>query len=129
MEQESSSLNSLLFNGSYLLRLVFPLCVNFLSILRPDTETGFEKVFGGLQHVPIFGISFSICFPAVVILISTATYFNVYGKALKFLQLSDFDDNHSDEIEVKLGRALFARQNRIESRFNDGFETRMPLLK
>jgi hypothetical protein len=96
----------LLFNASFILRLVFPLGINFFSTTLIDRgeNTSFEKAIGQINVVPILGIItvqfstlFLICYlgqkfnlfvPIVISVLCLATFFNFYGRILRLLQIT-----------------------------------------
>lgn len=57
------------------------------------------KAFGNLKIVPILGMDFPTYFPIALVLLCAFNLFDVYGKIMRFLGLtqfsfdSDFNDN------------------------------------
>ncbi len=75
---------SLLQAALILARLCAPLCFNFLFLAKltdSDTpKTEFVKFMGTMKVVPIFGTSFFMYFPIILILIVLSNFFNVWSE-------------------------------------------------
>lgn len=101
--------NSLLFNASLLLRLNFPMCLNFLNLLRVS-DSSFQRAFGHMDVVPVLGDSFNVYFPVLVLVFCVISYGNVLGKMLKCLGASAFDQDSS--IVIAEGKLIVQRHKR-----------------
>lgn len=84
-----SEANSLLFNASYILRLVFPIGVNVFSMTKDDRgqTTAFESVLGVMNVVPLLGEKFNLFVPIVISVFCFITLANFYGRILRCLQV------------------------------------------
>lgn len=86
--------SSLLFNSQYLGRLQFILGYNFLLCLnysKVDKEVQFNNIMSEVETIPLFGKSFILYSPILMILISILTYFNVVARILKFFNIENED--------------------------------------
>eukprot|EP00468_Gymnochlora_sp_CCMP2014_P002413 CAMPEP_0167760150 /NCGR_PEP_ID=MMETSP0110_2-20121227/11428_1 /TAXON_ID=629695 /ORGANISM="Gymnochlora sp., Strain CCMP2014" /LENGTH=438 /DNA_ID=CAMNT_0007646633 /DNA_START=270 /DNA_END=1586 /DNA_ORIENTATION=+ len=94
---------SLLFNGTYLLRIFAPIGFNFVSMLVDDDDaTAFGRVMGDMEVVPFFGSAFNSYLPILISIFSLCTFFNVYYRLLKFLGIEQFSystTNDQDRLE------------------------------
>jgi hypothetical protein len=81
---QQSPPSSLIFNGEYFSRLQFPLGYNFLMILNaPRTSmTSFEGLMTNITLVPVFGTSFQVYVPILMVVIALFTIFNLYARIL-----------------------------------------------
>ncbi|KAF9579356.1 hypothetical protein BGW38_004420 [Lunasporangiospora selenospora] len=90
---------SLLFFGSYLCRLTFPLVYNYLTIsaVGKDDSTEFSRYMGKIDMVPFLG-EFNYYMPYVILVPTLITLFNVFAKMFAVCSISDnFFDNDDDE--------------------------------
>jgi len=115
---QNSDTNSLLFLASFMCRIGFPLCLNFIQILKLNTDTVLGELLGIIDLVPVFGKSFTIFYPMILILLCLFNLFDLYGKLLNIFGISSFDTNNkyaTDKIEE--GSELL---NRIRFNFETG---------
>ncbi|KAF8945782.1 hypothetical protein BGZ47_001982 [Haplosporangium gracile] len=90
---------TLLFIGSYLCRLTFPLVYNYLTISAAGKEdsTVFSGYMGKIDMVPFLG-EFNYYMPYVILVPTLITLFNVFAKMFAVCSISDnFFDNDDDE--------------------------------
>jgi len=103
---------ALVFNAQYLVRLQFPLGYNYLLMLKYDTsECGFSKLIGQMDVVPLFGKSFPVYAPLMILLLCAFTLFDVYAKLLNLLGFEHSDallvgDQETLDAKVNEGKAL-----------------------
>jgi len=102
--------DSLLFNGSYMLRLITPTSFLFVTMMREADYTAFQSTMGQMRAVPFFGSDFIAYFPVFVLLFAAATYKNVYGKLLRFLRVSSAEIGGKFEADVVLEGKHFLDQ-------------------
>jgi len=84
---------SLIFNGEYFSRLQFALGYNFLLFLNvPATDaTSFNRLMSNITIVPVFGTSFTVYVPIVMIAVALMTLFNVLARLLRLIGLDAED--------------------------------------
>ncbi len=100
---------ALVFNTQYLVRLQFSLGYNYLMMLKYDTsDCAFSQFVGQMDVVPLFGKSFPVYAPLLILFLCAFTLFNVYAKLMNFL---GFD--HSDAL-------LVGDQETLDSKINEG---------
>ncbi|KAG0373070.1 hypothetical protein BGX24_012181 [Mortierella sp. AD032] len=90
---------TLLFIGSYLCRLTFPLVYNYLTISAAGKEdsTVFAGYMGKIDMVPFLG-EFNYYMPYMILVPTLITLFNVFAKMFAVCSISDnFFDNDDDE--------------------------------
>ena len=80
-----SSYPSLVFNAQYFSRLQFSLGFNFLMTLNMKSSdlTAFNGLMSNIAIVPLFGTSFTVYTPIIMIIIALMTLFNVYSRVLR----------------------------------------------
>jgi hypothetical protein len=79
---------SLLFLASFMCRIGFPLCLNFVQILKlRDVKTQIEIIMG---EVPDFGRHFIIFFPTALIVLCLFNLFDIYGRLMNILGFQIF---------------------------------------
>lgn len=112
--------NSLLFNATYLLRLIPPIGFNYLTFMRPRKEhTAFLEVIGRMDVVPFLGTDFYVYFPIFIAVFCLANVLNLYGRALKLVGVTNFDQRSgfADEAvaEGRMRVRKAARRRRAEA--------------
>lgn len=111
-DHQQSDASPLLFNASYLIRLQFPLCYNFLLLIG-DTEIGrvaFENLMISMEVVPILGTSFNVYAPIIMVIPAFLTMCRCYSRLLTTLGMSHEDaDEWGGEDELEEGRVLLRR--------------------
>ncbi|KAG0223548.1 hypothetical protein BGX31_008446 [Mortierella sp. GBA43] len=90
---------TLLFIGSYLCRLTFPLVYNYLTIssLGKEDNTEFAAYMGKIDMVPFLG-EFNYYMPYAILIPTLITLFNVFAKMFAVCSISDtfFDNDDGD---------------------------------
>lgn len=116
--------NSMLFNGAYLMRLVFPLGYNFLGICK-TRDAAFHEIIAKMEVIPFFGTSFNHDIPILIAILCIINLFRGYGKFLRcFSQFRGVDsvvptpDNFENDT-VDKGRMLLRREKRKRAKEND----------
>jgi hypothetical protein len=103
---------ALVFNAQYLVRLQFPLAYNYLMMLKYDTsETSFSTFLGQMDVVPLFGKSFPVYAPLLILFLCAFTLCNIYAKVLNLLGFDHQDalllgDKETLDEKVNEGKAL-----------------------
>ncbi|KAG0222119.1 hypothetical protein BGW41_006206 [Actinomortierella wolfii] len=111
---------TLLFIGSYLCRLTFPLVYNFLTIGKEDS-TEFAGYMGRMNMVPLLG-EFNHYMPYVILVPTLITLLNVFAKMFAICSISDtfFDDDDNDEGgiggDLEEGRQILQDARREQER-------------
>jgi hypothetical protein len=111
---------ALVFNAQYLVRLQFPLAYNYLLMLKYDTsETAFSKFLGQMNVVPIFGKSFPVYAPLLIIFLCSFTLCNIYAKLMNLVGIDHQDailvgDKETLDAKVNEGKALLLRQRNFD---------------
>jgi len=120
-KEQGTDANSILFNASYTLRLIFPLGYNFLQVfdweLRNQTALG--KLLGPLEDVKILDSANNIL-PILILVLTVATASNFYNKMLRKFGFSTFLYSGNNDIEtaqqIKEGSLLLAKAKREDRR-------------
>lgn len=101
--------HNLTWSASFMARLASPLCYNFLLFIKVSGSE-FEKVIGVVNIVPVVGEDFAIFFPSILIVFVFMNLFNVYGRLMKALGVSQFQfsDKFEDD-QLDLGASLLAK--------------------
>ncbi|KAG0052945.1 hypothetical protein BGZ83_001871 [Gryganskiella cystojenkinii] len=113
---------TLLFIGSYLCRLTFPLVYNYLTIsaIGKEDSTVFAQYMGKIDMVPFLG-EFNYYMPYLILVPTLITLFNVFAKMFAVCSISDnFFDNDDDEGgiggDVEEGQQVLKDARRGEER-------------
>ncbi|XP_065215486.1 LMBR1 domain-containing protein 2 homolog [Planococcus citri] len=114
--------NSLIFSGMLLSRLTPPLCLNFLGLIHMDShiikkrilETQYTQIMGHMDVISIISNGFNIYFPMVMIIISTATYFNIGSHLLSAIGFPQYfaDDEITEDIVTEGQRLALAEKDK-----------------
>ena len=106
---------ALVFNAQYLVRLQFPLAYNYLMMLKYDTsKTAFSIFLGQMDVVPLFGKSFPVYAPLLILFLCAFTLCNVYAKIMNLLGFEHQDallvgDKETLDEKVNEGKTLLNR--------------------
>ncbi|ORX53806.1 LMBR1-domain-containing protein [Piromyces finnis] len=116
--------NSLIFCASYLCRLIYPLCYNFLNLTN-NSQSAFSKIMGKIDLVPLLGKEFNGYVPILMIVFTLITFFNIHGKVLKHFGvdkhfgIDHFSIEDEDDItDIQDGRLLIDQARRRIERQN-----------
>jgi len=120
--RQGTDANSLLFNASYTLRLIFPLGFNFLQIFASEfkDQTSYGSFVGQIDKDPVLG-TIGRFLPVLIVVLCVATSMNLYGKLLKRLGFTAFDFSadastvDDQNLTVREGRNYVRRQQRTGS--------------
>ena len=103
---------ALVFNAQYLVRLQFPLAYNYLLMLKYDTSaTAFSKFIGQMDVVPLFGKSFPVYAPLLILFLCAFTLCDVYAKIMNMMGFEHQDalllgDQQTLDAKVTEGKDL-----------------------
>ncbi len=100
-KSQNTDASSLLFLTSFICKIGYPLCLNFVYILKMKTyRTSLENLLGVMDLFPVFGNNFALFYPTMLILFILFNLFDVYGKLSNFLGFSayGFKTEENDEI-------------------------------
>jgi len=89
---------SLLFNGTYLLRIFAAIGANF-TVLVGAESTAFQRVMGAMDVVPFFGSAFNTYLPILISIFCLCTFFNVYGRILHFMGIEQFTYWSTNDVD------------------------------
>jgi len=116
--------NSLVFCTSYLCRLIYPLCYNFLY-LTDNSQTAYSKIMGKIEFVPLLGKEFNYYVPILMIVFTVVTFFNIHYKVLKYFGIDKHFgidhfsiENEDDMTDIQDGRILIDQARRRSERNN-----------
>lgn len=129
---QQSTPGPLLFNAIYLIRLQFPLGLNYLMMLSPPYAKGsraigddvaFKQLFSSIDTIPLFGQGFVVYAPIVLSLLCVFTMFNVYSRMLQFIGVDSDDmaatDSEESAILLKEGAMLLDQATRRNKKHHD----------
>ena len=122
----------MLLNAIYLIRLQFPLGYNYLLLLSPPSALGraavgddvvFNLLMKSMQTIPIFGASFVVYAPIVLVCVSLFTLSNGYSRFLSFANIDHEDhlpESLEDAMEIQREGAMIlaqaTRRRRLDAR-------------
>ena len=111
MTRGHSDHNSLLFNTAFTLRLVAPLCYNFLFMIHETESTAFAKVMGSINAVPFFGKIYNAYFPIVIVVLTLFTFFNFGSRIMALFGVKRFamEQTTDDGSTTAEGRELVGK--------------------
>jgi hypothetical protein len=90
-------------------RVSFPLCYNFIQLTQTNIETAFSDVIGDMNVVPIFGPSFTVLLPLMLILMCFFNLFNLGGKLMGAVGLSSYAGREEIEGRSDEGKRILTR--------------------
>ena len=67
-----------------------PLCYNFLQMVDVD-NSAYAKVMGNVEITPVFGNTFDILFPMLLLLLIAFNAFDIYSKVTKAVGINRFE--------------------------------------
>ncbi|GMH75612.1 hypothetical protein TrST_g7639 [Triparma strigata] len=113
---------ALAFSASYLVRMQFPLCYNYLLFLRYNASesSAFTALMSNMDTIPLLGTSLSVYLPLFTVALCAATFFNVYARLLAKLGIEHDDaiiyggDAEEYEMKIREGKALLRKATRTD---------------
>jgi len=110
---------ALAFNAQLLVRLQFPLAYNFLLMLQYDrsSSTAFKEFMGVMALVPIFGTSFLVYVPLLILGLCCITLLNVYPRLLAILGFQHEDAilvGDAEELDAKVSEGIRLLRKHVE---------------
>lgn len=126
--------SNLVWSAFFIARLTAPLSYNFLMFLKiPNSQ--FSAVMGVIDYVPILGSEFTLFFPLTLLFFCALNYFQVYGRFMKMLGLSNFsvadklnyEKISEGKILVQRGREAEPIKRNSERRLTESQMGRAPL--
>eukprot|EP01036_Dinobryon_divergens_P028351 gene28351-37283_t len=119
---QQSPPSSLIFNAEYFSRLQFSVGYNFILCLNlPNSnKTAFDLLMQNMETVPVFGASFTVYVPIVMVLVALITLFDGLPRILKLIGVETEDSPTlsgcwatkngllavEDEERIRLGKAV-----------------------
>ena len=122
---QQSPPSSLIFNAEQLSRLQFALGFNFLLSIGSDSakETAFNEIVERMITLPIFGKSFSLYLPLLLVGVSCLVFFDVWTIILRILDwvccghnMDIYDDRNIILNEEDLDEDSFSNLSRMNVR-------------
>ncbi len=105
---------SLLFMSSFMCRIGFPLCINFVQILKLKKRTVLEEIVGSTDLDPLFGTNFFIIYPAILVVLIMLNLLNVYENILRMFGVSYIiTKNAMTNDKIKEGQLIFGKSKFI----------------
>lgn len=108
---KNTDANSLLFLSGFMCRIGFPVCYNYLQMLKlQKKQTSLEDLLGVMDLFPIFGKHFTIFYPMILLILVLLNFFDIFRKISNLFGISQFsftNYNNSDIIEE--GHSEFLR--------------------
>ncbi len=107
---------SLLFLAGFMCRVGFPLCINFIQILKlKKITTVLESTMGDADLVPVFGRNFIIFYPTILILLCVLNVFDFFGKFMNLLGFYSFGfHNAYNEEKIEDGRDVLMKSKLVQ---------------
>mmetsp|Transcript_12215 Transcript_12215/g.18316 ORF Transcript_12215/g.18316 Transcript_12215/m.18316 type:complete len:780 (+) Transcript_12215:39-2378(+) len=131
---QQSPPSSLIFNAEYFSRLQFALGYNFLLCLNVDntSKTAFNELMHNTETVPVFGASFTVYVPLIMVLVALITLFDGLARLLKFIGVETEDSldlngcccsgvtkqgllSVEDEEKIRLGKSIITSEIKQEA--------------
>lgn len=105
--------------------ICFPLCLNFIKILKLDDVTYFEEIMGPTEKIPFLGKNFMDYYPIILIIIAFFTLFNFYQKLCNYMGIVTFEGSPEERqlqiedgiklIKIELETCHFSNRNPDEA--------------
>lgn len=118
LSQHHTDPGSLLFTGSYLCRLTFPLCYNFLNMLQDDENSTFSEYIGkAVNFAPLLGDGYNKWLPVMVLVIACITLFNLHGRVLRLFGVKGITAQPDPrDPEILEGRRVIEQERALDER-------------
>ncbi|KAL0248819.1 hypothetical protein GEMRC1_004053 [Eukaryota sp. GEM-RC1] len=106
-----------IFLSGFMLRIVFPLCYNFLNILKVD-NTAFIAMFGPMRDLPLLGVTLNTWLPVAIVGTCFLVFFECFSSVLRVFGVNTFnhDEVNEDPNLLVEGRALLMRAKDLLAR-------------
>ncbi|KAJ3037907.1 LMBR1 domain-containing protein 2 [Rhizophlyctis rosea] len=117
--EHHSDEGSLLFIGSYLCKLTFPLCYNFLNMVRDKDNSVFVRYQGqAVNLTALLGEGYNNWLPLLVLIISVITFLNLHGRIMRLLKLKSYfyEQINPNDVDVSEGRGIIEQERGVEER-------------
>ncbi|KAJ3035270.1 LMBR1 domain-containing protein 2, partial [Rhizophlyctis rosea] len=121
--EHHSDEGSMLFIGSYLCKLTFPLCYNFLNMTRDDNNSIFVRYQGhAVNLTALLGEGYNTWLPLLVLIISVITLLNLHGRIMRMLKLKVYFDTKANvnDLDISEGRGIIDQERGVEERKGRG---------
>ena len=100
-KKQNTDPSSLLFLTGFICKVGYPLCLNFLQILKMRSyKTSLEELLGVMDLFPVFGNNFAVFYPTVLVIFILFNLFDIYGKISNLLGLSAFGFKNTQTEEI-----------------------------
>ncbi|TPX57579.1 hypothetical protein PhCBS80983_g03752 [Powellomyces hirtus] len=114
---------SLMFIGSYLCKLTFPLCYNFLNMVQDEKSVFIQYQGKAVSLTPLLGDGYNKWLPEIVLIFATLTLLNLHGRLLRLMQIKHY--SYSEAIgphiaEIDEGRQIIEQARAVEERKRTG---------
>lgn len=92
-------------------RVSTPLCYNYLQLVNIQ-DSAYSSVMGSVDIVPVFGKTFNIIFPMLLLLLIFFNAFDIYAKVFKAVGIErfQFDEENPNQLTVGEGRRRLSRE-------------------
>lgn len=102
---------SLLFLTGFMCRIGFPLCLNFVQVLKlSSASTILEQTMGVTDLVPVLGRNFIIFYPTILVVLCVFNLFDLFGKLMNALGFYSFGfQNAYNEEKIEDGRDVLMK--------------------
>ncbi|KAJ3156197.1 hypothetical protein HDU86_003960 [Geranomyces michiganensis] len=115
---------SLMFIGSYLCKLTFPLCYNFLNMVEDEKSVFIQYQGKAVSLTPILGDGYNKWLPEIVLIFAAITLFNLHGRILRLFKVQHFsyyDATTGPAAEnISEGRQIIDQARAMEERKRTG---------
>ncbi len=113
---KNTDANSLLFLSGFICRIGFPVCYNFLQMLKLENkQTILEELLGVMDLFPIFGKHFTVFYPIILFILVLLNFFDIFIKISNLFGISQFTfTNYNNTDKIEEGHSEFLRSKIIK---------------
>lgn len=105
---------TLLMFTTFLSIIGFPMCLNFIEILKLEDETYFEEIMGPTENIPFLGNDFTKYYPVFLLIVALITLLNIWQKISFYMGVVTFEGSN-DEQKLIVGEGEILIMKELES--------------
>ncbi|KAI8588706.1 LMBR1-like membrane protein-domain-containing protein [Geranomyces variabilis] len=115
---------SLMFIGSYLCKLTFPLCYNFLNMVEDEKSVFIQYQGKAVSLTPLLGDGYNKWLPEIVLVFAAITLLNLHGRILRLCRIQHFSYYDATTgpatANINEGRQIIEQARAMEERKRTG---------
>lgn len=98
-KKNTDNVTALFFVGALCI-VSFPICLNFIQILKLNKKTQLESILGEIGNIPLIGSEYQKYYPIILFILSLFTIFNYYQKIANYFGLQTYEGCNKEDKEL-----------------------------